>query len=201
MDEYLERIFRIYHPRSHEEFLGALRDLRFADPNWLYEAGVGADPSPWQGDVCLDDIALSYSTEGAAEAIMVEGPAVVLSHGCDVVVGQGDMCTLAPVFDVAALEGRIENPETRASRVDSLRKNRTSGLFYLPAAGALATDSYVDFSYAASIPTPDTVRIFTGLGGARRLRLTRPGWHLFTGKLAHHFARLEEVADYPRSAA
>lgn len=184
----LERLVAFYEPLSHEELARSIRGRRFADPKWLFMDVK--QPDPWQGDVVPD--AELHLTMADGGAFRLTGPAMLLSHGCDAVPEQDPLALMAPVFEVSDFEAEYRQ------RVDALRANRLSGMFFLPAVGVLP-DRYVDFNHACAVSTTRIAQLFADAPLAQRTRLSMRGWWLFTAKLAHHMARQENPVDYPRS--
>ena len=165
-----------------------IKGRRFADPKWLYMRIAQRDP--WQGDV-VPHAELHFTTQDAT-AVRLDGPAMLLSHGCDTVPDQDPVAVMAPVFDVSSFE------EEQPDRDAALKNNQLSGMFYLPPVEDLPA-RYVDFNFACSISTVRIQQIFADSDPKLRTRLSMRGWWLFTGKLAHHLARQENPTDYPRS--
>ena len=175
--------------------MAGLRDLQFQDPNWLYEASH-SEPLVFQGDI-FENASVAY-LDRTENAHIIDGPAMILSHGCDAVPGQSQLVTLAPIFDLDRFGQEVGGEDGGESRVETLRGNRFTGLMYLPAV-LDREERYVDFHYAASVSVHLVEQWNERAVTDGFLRLTRRGWLLMTGKLAHHFARLERIDDYART--
>jgi hypothetical protein len=189
MDD-VEVVFHSYGPLDHETFKRSLRDLDFQDPNWLYQPV--ASEEPWQGDVFPSGEVGQLVESG--QVGVVEAPVMLLSHGCDAVPGQEEFATLAPVWPLSELG--LSGAWTD-QRLNDLRSNRFTNLFYLPACGDLP-ESFVDFLQAGAVSTDYLARLARETPLQSKLRLREGGWYLLTGKLAHHVARVEDPGDYPR---
>lgn len=196
-----QQLIETYEPLSTDAMRKALRQRgvghAIPDAKWLYMET--ADPLPWQGDVIPS--AEVHATNRDGEPVTMAGPAMLLSHGCDTVPQQKPVAVMAPVFELNAYKESLRAARRNASdiegRVENLKRNFLVSTFYLPAWGSLP-ERYVDFGFAMSVSTERVQRLFEVADLARRSRLSRSGWYLFTAKVAHHFARQEDPADYPR---
>jgi hypothetical protein len=197
----LQRLIESYEPLSTEAMKSALRRRGVGnavpEAKWLYMETV--DPLPWQGDVIPH--AELHLTNKHGESVSIVGPAMLLSHGCDTVPAQKPVAVMAPVFDLLDYEKELRREGKSRSeitdRMQNVQRNLLVSTFYLPALGNLPR-RYVDFGFAMSISTERVQELFKAADLAHRSRLSREGWYLFTAKLAHHFARQENPADYPR---
>lgn len=189
----LERLVELYEPLSHSDLVRSIRNRRFDDPKWLYMPVT--DRSPWQGDV-VPHAELHLTTRDGVPA-RIEGPAMLLSHGCDTVPEQDPVAVMAPVFELQEFAERVRESPNSESRTANLRANRLSSIFYLPPVLDLPP-RYVDFNFACAVSTIRIQELFAGSDPAQRTRFSMGGWWLFTAKLAHHHARKESPEDYPR---
>ena len=184
-----------YRPLSPTATIASVRAAEFQNPKWLYATSV--TPDIWQGDV-LPEVHLAW-IDAAGGVQVYEGPAIVLSHGCDTVADRDLMATLAPAFalsDYIAECSGLADAGDAAVREQAIRSNRVTSNFFLPAVGA-SPDRVVDFSWACSVSNRYLDAI-ASRSPNEKLRLTRSGWYLFTAKFAHHVAHEEALGDYPR---
>lgn len=185
-----------YRPFSPSAVIASVRKGEFQNPKWLYATSV--TPEIWQGDLLVEVRLAWIGADGAAQGY--EGAAIVLSHGCDTEADRDLMATLAPAFvlsDYIAEVSGLANSGDAAAREEAIRLNRVTNNFFLPGVGS-SPDRVVDFSWACSVSN----RYLEAIASAslnEKLRLTRPGWYLFTAKLAHHVAHEEAWGDYPRA--
>ena len=182
-----------YRPFNPDEFTKSVRKKEFTNPKWLYDS-ANRKHEPWQGDI-LPDMELAYI--GADGQVFVyEGAVMLLSHGCDTVVGRDDYALAAPVVAFREYVERVPEDE-RGDRANNVQSNSFSNVLYLPAYGELP-ESCVDFAFASAVSTQRVQAACEDTEWAHRLRLSSGGWYLLTAKLAHHFARVERASDYPR---
>ncbi len=164
-----------------------------SDAGWLYAPVGPHQREPWQGDVVPRATLPFLNPEGETE--IYEGPAMLLSHGCDCVPEQDAVAVLAPVYGFVQL--RIPDAEQRRSFEDTLRANQIAALMYLPDTGSTG-DRYVNFSEASSVPTALIQEWTRAASPMERTRFTAQGAYFFVLKLGYYFARAENAADFPR---
>lgn len=185
-------------------YLFDIRGRRQEDPKWVYAAGIGPDRLPWQGDF-IDEGRMVYIDR---DGVVVEwhGPIVLTSHGCDTEPERDPTATVAPAIEfelyLDALVGRAKVPAGKESQYrnaqrGALMASQIRNTFYLPAAFANSAH-VVDFGFLGSIGVEQLLQQFEDSAPDRRMRLTENGHRLFVCKLAAHFARGENLADYPR---
>jgi hypothetical protein len=122
---------------------------------------------------------------------------LVLSNSCDVdQTNQRDVPSrviFAPLVKLSAFEAVLRKMNIEHQRVDaklaSIRAQKTTNMFFLPAGGPLGEDHVVRLDDAHSMPVakhmPETGRekIFT---------LSNTGFYMLVFKLSVHFCRLHE---------
>ena len=132
---------------------------------------------------------------GLGRAHQVAG--VVLSNSCDVdpesLRETPPRVTFAPFSRLAAYENLLHKSGVDRARVrekiSSIRAQKATNMFYLPAGGPLVEDHVIRFDEVQSMPwsmhagSPHKKKIFT---------LSDTGFYLFVFKLSVHFCRLQE---------
>lgn len=123
--------------------------------------------------------------------------AIVLSNTCDVEPGnQRDVparVIFAPLVKLADYDAVLRADGVDRQRVDeklaSIRAQKTTNMFFLPAGGPLAQDHVVRLDDAHSMPVAahaaakDVEKLFT---------LSNTGFYMLVFKLSVHFCRLQE---------
>jgi hypothetical protein len=129
---------------------------------------------------------------------------IVLSNSCDISAENQRIIppkiTFAPIIKLSSLERRFSDsglkPDKIAPRMQSIRSQSVSNMFFLPADGPLDDEYVALLSDIHSMPVKahrDVGKIFT---------LSMAGFYLFVFKLSVHFCRLQENVDrYPRQEA
>lgn len=132
-----------------------------------------------------------------ANSKVQEVPGIVLSNSCDVAPeNERDFATrvtFAPLAKLAVFENLLHESGIDASRVEdklkSIRAQKITNLFYLPAGGQLEHDYVVRLDEAQSMPisvhtkNPTRSKLFT---------LSPTGFYMLVFKLSIHFCRLQE---------
>lgn len=122
---------------------------------------------------------------------------LVLSNSCDISPDNPrDLPTrviFAPLVRLSCYRGLLENSrvskEKVEAKIDSIRQQKTSNVFFLPAGGPLEEDHLVRFDEAQSMPVSahtksvDREKLFT---------LSNTGFYMLIFKLSIHFCRLQE---------
>lgn len=122
---------------------------------------------------------------------------LVMSNSCDVdPVNPRDVparVIFAPLFKLADYEELLRASGIDKRKVDekiaSIRAQKTTNLFFLPAGGPLAEDNVVRLDHTHSMPVtahvgaPDREKVFT---------LNNTGFYMLVFKLSVHFCRLHE---------
>ncbi len=122
---------------------------------------------------------------------------LVLSNSCDVdPENPRDTPTrviFAPLVKLSAYRKVLDESGIEATKVEekirSIKAQRTTNIFYLPAGGSLNEDYVVRFDEAHSMPiaihskTPNRQKLFT---------LSNTGFYMLVLKLSVHFCRLQE---------
>lgn len=130
-----------------------------------------------------------------AEKRSVRG--LLLSNSCDVnPENPRDLparLIFAPLIKLAALQAGLEafgvNGDRLAQKIASIRAQKTSNVFFLPAGGPLQEDHVARLDDAHSMPvashfaSPDREKLFT---------LSNTGFYMLVLKLSIHFCRLQE---------
>lgn len=179
----LSRLFTVYRPFDHEEFLRSLKQLRFQDSDWLFEGTPRGEAL--QGDV-LAEVEIAFTNADGGADLYV-GSAMLLGNSCDAVPEQDPVVAVAPVLHLEQFVEQHADRKDAEGLVDLLRRNRLTSRFYLPAIGSYG-ERFVDFAFTAPISTQRLNRLYIEQR-EEGLRLSERGWWLLTGKLAHHFSR------------
>lgn len=142
-----------------------------------------------QGD-CWTGFELLLFSSGVRKTVR----GVVLSNSCDISSeNPRDIPTrivFSPLVKLSKYRELLDrsglNQEKVNSKIESIKQQKTSNLFYLPAGGPLDEDSLVRLDDLYSMPSAahrSCEKIFT---------LSRTGFYLFVLKLSVHFCRLQE---------
>ena len=127
--------------------------------------------------------------------VLYEG--LVLSNSCDVdPINPRDLparVVFAPLVKLSRYKRLLEESGIDAKRVEqkisSIKEQKTTNIFYLPAGRALAEDHIVRFDELQSMPlsahaeSADKEKLFT---------LSNTGFYMLVFKLSVHFCRLHE---------
>lgn len=123
--------------------------------------------------------------------------ALVLSNSCDVDPSNPRevpaRVIFAPLVRLAAYKALLDASEIDAGRIaakiESIKTQRTTNVFFLPAGGPLNEDYVVRFDEAQSMPlaahakSEERAKLFT---------LSNTGFYMLVLKLSIHFCRLQE---------
>jgi hypothetical protein len=145
-----------------------------------------------QGDGWRGFVLFSFET---GERRSVAG--LVLSNSCDIDPNNPrDLPTKVTFAPLARLSTFVElltasgiSSDRIASKVDSIKSQRTTNIFYLPAGSFLRHDYVIRFDDALSMPvsfhekSSDRGKLFT---------LNNTGFYMLVLKLSIHFCRLQE---------
>lgn len=122
---------------------------------------------------------------------------VVLSNSCDVdpenprdVPGRVIFAPLVKLSEYKALlDGSGIDQEKVGTKIASIRAQKTTNVFFLPASGLLAEDYVVRLDEAHSMPVAAHIK-----GGEREklFTLSNTGFYMLVLKLSVHFCRLQE---------
>jgi hypothetical protein len=86
-------------------------------------------------------------------------------------------------------QSRLLNPEQISSKIDAIKKQRVTSLFYLPRGGALDDDYIALLDDLHNVP----IQTFSEQPGRAKLfTLGQMGFYLFLFKLSIHFCRFNE---------
>jgi hypothetical protein len=122
---------------------------------------------------------------------------LVLSNSCDVDPENPRevpaRVIFAPLVKLAAYKALLDesgiDTEKVEAKIDSIKAQKTTNIFYLPEGGPLEEDHVVRFDEAQSMPvaahtaSPDKEKLFT---------LSNTGFYMLVLKLSVHFCRLQE---------
>lgn len=131
---------------------------------------------------------------------------IVLSNSCDVDPGNPRevpaRVIFAPLVKLSAYEALLRGSGIDATRVDekvaSIKAQKTTNIFYLPADGPLDEDYVVRLDDAHSMPVAahteasDREKLFT---------LSNTGFYMLVLKLSVHFCRLQEKVNRKNATA
>ncbi|MGS4991183.1 hypothetical protein ACVDG9_24680 [Roseibium sp. RP-7] len=137
---------------------------------------------------------------------LIDIKALVLSNSCDIdPENPRDIPTrvvYAPLVKLAAFEQLLSDsqlPKDKvASKIDSIRAQKTTNIFYLPAGGPLTDEYIVRLDESQSIP-----RSMLEEGGTteKLLTLSNTGFYMLIFKISIHFCRLHEKVNRTYQAA
>jgi hypothetical protein len=131
---------------------------------------------------------------------------IVLSNSCDVdPKNPRDVparVIFAPLVRLSVYKALLDasgiGAERVAAKIDAIKAQKTSNIFYLPAGGVLQEDYVVRFDDAHNMPVAahakaeDRGKLFT---------LSNTGFYMFVLKLSVHFCRLQEKVNRKPSEA
>lgn len=131
---------------------------------------------------------------------------LIMSNSCDVEPGNARdipaRLIFAPLVKLAAYEGALRASGIDTKKVDeklaSIRAQKTTNMFFLPASGPLVEDHVVRLDDAHSMPlaahasAQDRAKLFT---------LTNTGFYMLVLKLSVHFCRLHEKVNRKNAVA
>ena len=122
---------------------------------------------------------------------------IVLSNSCDISEDNDRVIApkvvFAPIVRLSAIEDRFRDhklPETAVrGRVDAIKSQSVTNIFYLPTGEALEEDYVALFDDLHSMPVTAYEK------GRKLFTLSMAGFYLFAFKLSVHFCRLHERVD------
>ncbi len=151
------------------------------------------DPDCRQGEG-FSEFCYIYRTSGDLLTKSVKG--IVVSNSCDIAPANKPdpwknvlFAPIAPLDKyIARLAGAGKDKVSIDGVVDSIRRQRVTDLFYLPAKGVEFPESIVPLDDIR----PESVHDFHARQPARLFSLNQYGWYIFLIKLSIHFTRLQE---------
>ena len=131
---------------------------------------------------------------------------IVLSNSCDVDPANTReipaRVVFAPLVRLAAFRALLDangiGADRVAAKIDAIRAQRTTNIFYLPAGGPLTEDYMIRFDEVHSMPLSAHVR---SSDREKLFTLTNTGFYMLVLKLSLHFCRLQEGINRKESAA
>jgi hypothetical protein len=131
---------------------------------------------------------------GTGEKLHVSG--VILSNTCDISPeNKRDLpinVIFAPLIPLSALRARLAgtgaSEERISAKLDAIRKQHVTNLFYVPAGGGLEADHVVLLDDVHTMPA----EVFVAERGTKIFTLSQAGFYLFIIKLSLHFCRFHE---------
>lgn len=122
---------------------------------------------------------------------------LVLSNSCDVEPGNARdvpaRMIFAPLVKLSVYEGLLRGSGIDPQRIDekiaSIKAQKTTNMFFLPAGGPLADDHVVRLDDAHSMPVAAHVK---SEGREKLFTLSNTGFYMLVLKLSVHFCRLQE---------
>ncbi len=174
-----------------EGFLTALRDFQDSPVNTNYYFN-GYPNELLQGDGWTHLQARRFET-GEKESIL----GIVLSNTCDVTPEhQRDFpvrIAFAPLIPVAAYVGLLQNagvdPNEIQDKVASIKEQKVTSIFFLPAGNGLQRDHIALFDELYTMPAE---AFEVEKARAKVFTLSMIGFYLFVFKLSYHFCRFSE---------
>ena len=175
-----------------KRLLGELNSFPKNIDKRLYVTGVDLDPTIYQGDG-LVNIPYIKPPETAYKSV----PAIVISNTCDIDKKNSRISPVnliyAPILNLSKYEtglSHFKDPEFIETHIDSIKKQKISNIFYLPAGMLLKEDSIVFLDKVANFPI-DSLD-YDELIENRLFVLSDYGFYLFLFKLSIHFTRVRE---------
>lgn len=139
-----------------------------------------------------------------AEESLFKLRALILSNSCDIdPANPRELPTrvvFAPLVKLSAFQSLLEesdlSSESVAAKIASIKAQKTTNIFYLPAGGSLDEDHLVRLDEIQSIPKSSLKdnsieKIFT---------LSNTGFYMLIFKISLHFCRLQEKINRPPEA-
>ena len=129
-------------------------------------------------------------------------PSIILSNTCDISPDnqrfQAINVLYSPIYNLAKYRHLLlKTWAERALQIDDhimqIKKQKVTSIFYLPAGGKLADDSFVFLDQV--LFCPQTELSISNLIDDRMFTLSQYGHYLFLFKLAVHFSRARESVD------
>ena len=122
---------------------------------------------------------------------------IVLSNSCDISRDNKrdyvPKIVFAPIVRLSAIEIRFKSlriaGEVIRDKLDAIRKQSISNIFFLPSGGQLEHDHVVLLDDIHSMP------VSAHTGGKKLFTLSMAGFYLFAFKISVHFCRLQENVD------
>lgn len=188
VEQIQEHLPKYLTPKQQQDLFEQLRD--FENRNYyttLYAAEI------LQGDGWTKIEIINFAT-GARDKIK----GILLSNSCDIAPENSPefppRIVFAPLIPLRAFDELLKRsttlkPEQIDSKIDAIRKQRVTSLFYLPPGGDLDGDHVALLDDLHSIP------LQTFLAEAERTKLFtlgQMGFYLFLLKLSIHFCRFQE---------
>lgn len=128
---------------------------------------------------------------------------IVLSNSCDVSPDNDrawpPKVTFAPIVKLSAIRARFEQrsfaPSQIKGKLDAIRAQKVTNIFYLPA------DNHLSEEYVALLDDLHSMPVANHIKNEKLFTLSMAGFYLFVFKLSVHFCRLYENVDrVPRAA-
>lgn len=190
MDQLLED-FKAYLPKylTAGQKSDLLAELRKFPASTNYFLRGGPEEELLQGDGWRGFVALDFDT---AERRQISG--VILSNSCDIDArnrrDHQPNILFAPIMRLSSFVELLGKREPREveSKLESIRRQEVTSLFYLPAAPAIGEECLVNLDDLHSHPLSS----FLTSSRARLFRLNQTGFYLFLFKLSIHFTRFGE---------
>lgn len=193
--EIIGKHFPYYLSDSQQgELLNALNDFN-RDANYHKYYFQNKNEELLQGDVWAGFEIVRFE-DGQRD--FVKG--IILSNSCDIAVENGRVAPprmlFAPLIElstyVAVLKKNGKSDSDIANIVKSIKEQRTSAVFYLPAYENHIAESIALLDNVFNIPLS---RFNASERKSKFLSLNRFGFYLFLFKLAVHFCRMHEEVD------
>lgn len=193
-DEIKQYLPKYLSPEATESLFEDLKAFTDKPHDRLYSGVLGSDEQVLQGD------GLSYMPiSNLPESIIGAGPVIVLSNTCEIdsnnVRALTARITYCPIVKLSKFVETLEKKSVEKAiiddTVDSIKRQRTLSIIFLPKAGLLLED------YIALLDRPNNCGIeavpSVKDSPDRLFSLSNFGWYLFLFKISLHFTRIQEA--------
>lgn len=199
--EEIEKFLPKYlSPETEEQLFSQLKqfpdniDQRF----YSYKLRKEGDNILYQGDGIKEVLIINLpdKTEGYV-------PSIILSNTCDINPENKRLfpsrIVYAPIFNLSKYKAKllqegIKNNENIDQHIESIRKQRVTQIFYLPAGDELTEDSIVFLDRIYNLPSYSLGKDFTN---RKLFTLSQYGHYIFLFKISIHFTRIAEKLERP----
>ncbi|MGM0609321.1 MAG: hypothetical protein ACQESP_13005 [Candidatus Muiribacteriota bacterium] len=178
---------------------GILKSLKDFPDNMVYYTSFNTEDNVLQGD-CWDKLDIIDIISSKKKEIK----GIILSNSCDINPENSrdipPKLIFAPVIPLGLYKEKLKEREvpesTINSKINSIKEQKVTSLFYLPKGGNLDSDHIVPLDDLHSLPTTFFLK---KTYKCNHFRLSQAGFYLFLFKLSIHFCRFHEevLRDFP----
>jgi hypothetical protein len=186
--------FYLTSPTDQADFINALEALISGASKGYF---INDQFDPYKSELLQGDAWKGFQLFSFSRGTRSSVKGVVLSNSCDISLDNKrsvpPKVVFAPIIKLAGIEKRfvdakLEDVQVKA-KLDAIRKQSVTSLFYLPHDGALDCEYVVLLDDVHSMP----IDAFAGEAETEKLfTLSMAGFWLFLFKLSLHFCRLKE---------